>query len=82
MNTNKLKNGSAEQQLPVQESVAPKQPQLLIGNKAAKDQNKKKHRSALTAAAVARSAVKHVSHSLTNKPGDFAHSGTNICYEN
>ncbi|MCW3113244.1 MAG: hypothetical protein JWR18_1640 [Segetibacter sp.] len=43
---------------------------------------KKKNRSAI-AASVARSAVKHASaHRLSNKPGDFAHSGTHISYEN
>ena len=47
------------------------------------EKNKKKHKSALIVAASARSAVQHAHlHIITNRPGDFAHSGTNISYEN
>lgn len=48
-----------------------------------KEKNKRKHNSALVAAAAGRSAVQHAHlHIITNKPGDFAHTGTNISYEN
>jgi len=47
-----------------------------------KEKNKKKRNSALRAAAIGRSAVQHAhEHIITNRPGDFAHSGTNISYE-
>jgi diadenosine tetraphosphate (Ap4A) HIT family hydrolase len=84
METRNLSNEGNEQQ-PLQENKS-------VGNEQAtekkaetkKEKNKKKHRSALdVAAAAGRSAVQHAhSHIITNKPGDFAHSGTNISYDN
>ncbi len=41
-----------------------------------------KHVSALSAAAGCRSAVQHAHlHIISNRPGDFAHSATNISYD-
>lgn len=47
-----------------------------------KEKIRKKRNSALQAAAIGRSAVQHVhNHIITNRPGDFAHTATNISYE-
>ena len=83
MNTDKLNNESNEQQLPAQENKDLPDQQFLENSTSQKEKNKKKHRSATTAAALSRSAVGHAkAHIITNKPGDFAHSGTNISYDN
>lgn len=83
MDTNKLNDRSNEQQpLPIQENKDLPTDHLLENSKSQKEKNKKKHHS-LTAAALSRSAVGHAkSHTISNKPGDFAHSGTNISYDN
>lgn len=84
MNTDNLNEERNEQQpLPEQENTNLPDEQSMKNSKPKKEKNKKKTPSALTAAAVSRSAVGHTkSHIITNKPGDFAHSGTNISYEN
>jgi hypothetical protein len=82
MNNNNLNTQNSKQKLPMQEKANSPDEQSL-NKDTQKEKNKKKHKSALTAASIARSAVGHAkSHTITNKPGDFAHSGTNICYEN
>jgi hypothetical protein len=79
MNNNNLNN---EQPLPLQEKADLLDEQSLRNANSKKGKNKK-HNSAMTAASVSRSAVGHArSHTITNKPGDFAHSGTNISYNN
>ena len=78
MNNNNLN----EQLLPLQEKTILQGEQLLNDGASQKEKSRKKQNSALVAASVARSAVGHAkSHVITNKPGDFAHSGTNISYE-
>jgi hypothetical protein len=82
MNNNNLNAESNEKKLPLQEKADLPNEQSM-NNDIQKEKNKKKSKSALKAASIARSAVDHCkSHTITNKPGDFAHSGTNICYEN
>lgn len=84
MDTDRLNNESNDPQpLPAHENKELPNEQLLKGSKTQKEKNSKKHRSAFAAAALSRSAVAHAkSHIITNKPGDFAHSGTNISYDN
>jgi hypothetical protein len=76
-------NKNNQQPLLLQEKAGLSGEQSLNKADSQKEKNKKKHRSALAAASLSRSAVSHAkSHTITNKPGDFAHSGTNISYEN
>jgi len=82
MNIDNLNNESSQQTLKGQENEA-LNGQLPENNEILKERSKKKRNSAITAASVARSAVGHAhAHRISNKPGDFAHSGTNISYEN
>lgn len=83
METDNLNNES-DQLLPTQENKDVNSEQMPgSNNETQKGKNKKKHRSALIAAAAGRSAVQHAhSHIITNRPGDFAHSETNISYDN
>jgi hypothetical protein len=84
MNTDNLSNeGNQQWPLPLQEGADQPQKQSTESNQSGKQETKKKHKSALAATSRLRSAVGHAkSHTLTGKPGDFAHSGTNISYEN
>lgn len=51
-------------------------------SKTVKAVHQKNHCSAMVAASLGRSAVKHVdSHRISRPNGDFAHTATNICYE-
>jgi len=82
MDTIQLNADGTQAQEPVQENATLTNEQVLANMQAQKEKSKKKHNSALTAALVSRSAVDHVKlKRLSNKPGDFAHSGTNISYE-
>jgi hypothetical protein len=84
MNTdNVIDESKGEQPLALQEKGNLAEEQLLNNSEPQKAENKKRHKSALAVASAARSAVGHASsHRITNKPGDFAHSGTNISYDN
>lgn len=83
MNTDNLNNESNNEQLPLQKRVDQPEKQDGENKTSEKQKNKKRRNSARAANMVLRSAIGHAkSHRLTDKPGDFAHSGTNISYEN
>ncbi|MDB5250520.1 MAG: hypothetical protein JWQ40_4914 [Segetibacter sp.] len=84
MNTDNVNDQSKEQQpLTLKERTDLPEEQLLNDIELRKEKSKKRHNRALTAASIARSAVGHASsHRVINKRGDFAHSGTNISYDN
>ena len=83
MDTANLNNQNDEELSALQQKLGLSNEELLENIRIQKEKNKKKHNSAITAAACCRSAVDHAKlHTITNKPSDFAHSGTNISYNN
>lgn len=58
------------------------EPMLNDNLQTPKEKAYNRHNSALFAASIARSAVGHAgTNRISRKPGDFAHSGTHIVYE-
>ena len=75
-----INSGNADQPLPTGSVQA--MGEMQVNNDGInKEKKRRRHQSALLAAAAGRSAVQHAHlHIITNKPGDFAHSATNITY--